>query len=84
MGFFGVSALHASDFVIVPIWAGSAFSIEGLLRAIDLINDIHMNGNPDLKFLRLLVNQVDRRTAMTKVTIDQIQKTSRTTRLSKP
>jgi cellulose biosynthesis protein BcsQ len=74
MGFFVVSALQASDFVIVPIWAGSAFSIEGLLRAIDLINDIHMNGNPDLKFLRLLINQVDRRTAMTKVTIDQIQK----------
>jgi cellulose biosynthesis protein BcsQ len=74
MGFFVVSALHASDFVIVPIWAGSAFSIEGLLRAIDLINDIRVNGNPDLKFLRLLINQVDRRTAMTKVTIDQIQK----------
>ena len=74
MGFFVVSALHASDFVIVPIWAGSAFSIEGLLRAIDLINDIRVNGNPDLKFLRLLINQVDRRTAMTKVTIDQIHK----------
>jgi chromosome partitioning protein len=77
MGFFVVSALHASDFVIVPIWAGSAFSIEGLLKAIDLINDIRKNGNPDLKFLRLLINQVDRRTAMTKVTIDQIDKNFR-------
>ena len=28
----------------------------------------------DLKFLRLLINQVDRRTAMTKVTIDQLKK----------
>jgi chromosome partitioning protein len=74
MGFFVVTALHASDFVIVPIWAGSAFSIEGLMRAIDLINDIRDNGNADLRFLRLLINQVDRRTAMTKVTIDQINK----------
>jgi cellulose biosynthesis protein BcsQ len=74
MGFFVVSALYASDFVIVPIWAGSAFSIEGLLKAIDLINDIYVNGNADLKFLRLLINQVDRRTAMTKVTIDQLEK----------
>jgi chromosome partitioning protein len=74
MGFFVVSALHASDFVIVPIWAGSAFSIEGLLKAVDLINDIRDNGNPDLRFLRLLINQVDRRTAMTKVTIDQLKK----------
>jgi len=74
MGFFVISALHASDFVIVPNWAGSAFSIEGLLKAIDLILDIQKNGNPDLKFLRLLINQVDKRTAMSKVTIAQISK----------
>lgn len=74
MGFFVISALHASDFVIVPNWSGSAFSIEGLLKAIELIHDIQKNGNPDLRFLRLLINQVDRRTAMTKITIDQINK----------
>jgi len=74
MGFFVISALHASDFVIVPNWAGSAFSIEGLLKAIDLIYDIQKNGNPDLKFLRLLINQVDKRTAMSKVTLAQISK----------
>jgi chromosome partitioning protein len=74
MGFFVVSSLHASDFVIVPIWAGSAFSVEGLLKAVDLINDIRANGNADLRFLRLLINQVDRRTAMTRVSIDQLNK----------
>jgi cellulose biosynthesis protein BcsQ len=76
MGFFVVSALHASDFVIVPVLAGSAFSVEGLSKAIDLINDIRTNSNPDLKFLRLMINQVDRRTAMAKVSIDQINKHS--------
>src|SRR5499433_2071313 len=74
MGFFVVSALHASDFVIVPVLSGSAFSVEGLSKAIDLINDIRANGNADLRFLRLLINQVDRRTAMAKVSIDQINK----------
>ena len=74
MGFFVVSALHASDFVIVPVLSGSAFSIEGLSKAIDLINGIHTSSNPDLRFLRLLINQVDKRTAMAKVSIDQINK----------
>jgi cellulose biosynthesis protein BcsQ len=74
MGFFVVSALIASDFVIVPVESGSSFSIEGLVHAINLINDIRDNRNPDLRFLRLLVNKVDRRTAMTKVTIDQLRK----------
>jgi cellulose biosynthesis protein BcsQ len=74
MGFFVVSALHAADFVLVPIWAGSAFSVEGLLKAVDLIKEIRAHGNPDLRFLRLLINQVDRRTAMTKVSIAQLTK----------
>jgi cellulose biosynthesis protein BcsQ len=74
MGFFVVSALQATDFVVVPIWAGSAFSIEGLVRAIDLINDIRTNGNPDLKFLRLLINAVDRRTSMGRISIEQVRK----------
>jgi cellulose biosynthesis protein BcsQ len=66
--------LPLSDFVIVPIWVGSAFSVEGLLKAVDLINDMRANGNADLRFLRLLINQVDRRTARTRVSIDQLNK----------
>jgi chromosome partitioning protein len=73
MGFFVVSALIASDSVIVPVESGSSFSIEGLIHAVRLINEIRDSRNPDLRFLRLLVNKVDRRTAMTKVTIDQLQ-----------
>ena len=53
MGFFVVSALHASDFVIVPVLSGSAFSVEGLSKAIDLINDIRTKSNPDFKFLQV-------------------------------
>ena len=74
MGFFVVSALQASDFVVVPVKSGSAFSIQGLMKAIELIHDIQQNGNPDLHFLRLLINQVDRRTVTSKVTIAQVEK----------
>ena len=74
MGFFVVSALQASDFVVVPIKSGSAFSVQGLMKAIELIHEIQETGNPDLRFLRLLINQVDRRTATSKVTIAQVQK----------
>ena len=74
MGFFVVSALQASDFVVVPIKSGSAFSIRGLMKAIELIHDVQKNGNSDLRFLRLLINQVDRRTVSSKVTISQVEK----------
>jgi cellulose biosynthesis protein BcsQ len=74
MGFFVVSALYASNFVIVPVKSGSTFSLQGLMKAIDLINEIRENGNPDLRFLRLLINQVDRRTYTSKVTISNIRK----------
>ena len=74
MGFFVVSALQASDFVVVPIKSGSAFSVQGLMKAINLIHEIQETGNSDLKFLRLLINQVDRRTSTSKLTIAQIGK----------
>ncbi len=73
MGFFVVSSLYASDFVIVPNEAGSSFSIEGLLKAIRLINDIREKGNQDLRFLRLLITQIDRRLSMSKITINDIR-----------
>jgi cellulose biosynthesis protein BcsQ len=74
MGFFVISALYAADFAIVPVWAGSSFSIKGLTNAIELINGIKNSGNPDLRFLRLLINGVDRRTSMGRIGIEQIRK----------
>ena len=74
LGFFVINALFCADFVIVPILCGSAFSLEGLSKAINLINEIKQTGNPNLRFLRLLINAVDKRTAMTKIVIDQLVK----------
>jgi len=75
MGTFVLCSLYASDFVIVPIRAGSAFSIQGLIKAVELIDEIRKKGNPDLRFLRLLVNAVDRRTSISKVIVSQIKDT---------
>jgi len=73
MGTFVLSALYASDFVIVPNEIDSAFSLEGLIKAMTLIQQIQQNGNADLRFLRLLVNKVDRRTSISRVAIEHLE-----------
>jgi len=72
MGTFVIISLYASDCVIVPNESGSSFSMEGLVKMIRLINNIRENGNKYLRFLRLLINKVDRRTAISKATISYI------------
>jgi chromosome partitioning protein len=72
IGAFVLCAMHAADFVVVPVKAGSAFSVAGLLQAVRLINEVRQQGNNDLRFLRLLVNQVDKRTSISKVIASQL------------
>lgn len=72
MGTFVIISLYSSDFVIVPNESGSSFSMEGLIKMIKLINSIRERGNPNLRFLRLLLNKVDRRTSISKATISYI------------
>jgi cellulose biosynthesis protein BcsQ len=73
MGTFVLCALYASDFAIVPIKAGSTFSVEGLIRAVQLIKDVREKGNPNLKFLRLLINSIDRRTSISQAVTGQLE-----------
>jgi len=63
---FVLLSLYAADGVILPIKAGSAFSVEGLLKAVRLISQVRAEANPDLSFLRLLINQMDRRTSISR------------------
>lgn len=72
LGFFSLSALFAADFCIVPIAGGSAYSIEGLKKVLSIIEKIREGGNNDLMFLRLLVNNVDKRTAMSRFIMNQL------------
>ena len=66
IGIFVMMALNLSDFVIVPIESGSNRSMDGLDLAIDTIKEVSSVTNKDLRFLRLLVNKVDKRKITTK------------------
>jgi len=74
LGTFVICSLHASDFVIIPHQAGSSDSVDGLMSALKFIYSIREDGNQDLKFLRVLVTQVDRRLTINKAIISQIRK----------
>ena len=73
MGIFVANSLFTSDLVIVPIEASSAYSLDGLRRAFDLIETIKEYGNPALRFMKLLVNKVDRRTGISKTILKDIR-----------
>jgi chromosome partitioning protein len=66
MGTFVLTSLYAADGVILPLKAGSAFSVDGLLKAVRLISQVRAEANPDLSFLRLLINHMDRRTIISR------------------
>lgn len=74
LGTFLILSLYASDFVIVPHQSGSKHSLTGLVRAINFIKGVRNEGNPDLRFLRLLITMVDRRTSISRSTISTAQK----------
>jgi cellulose biosynthesis protein BcsQ len=66
LGMFSMTAMIASDSIIVPVEAGSRYSTDGLTKTVGLINSIQEHFNPDLRFLRLLINKVDMRTNASK------------------
>lgn len=71
-GYFVLASLHAADCVIVPLLCSSRFSMEGLSRALSLIEGVRERANPDLRLLRLIVNNVDKRTAISRVVTDKL------------
>ncbi|MBU1169507.1 MAG: ParA family protein [Proteobacteria bacterium] len=73
LSIFVANALYTADCCIVPMDAGSANSLDGLRKVLDLINSIQNNGNPDLKFLKLLINRVDRRTVISKTVMEDAE-----------
>ena len=73
LGVFCISSLNASNCVIVPNEAGSRTSIEGLKKAVEFIEKIKLNGNPELLFLRLLHTKVDKRLSVHKALLQLIK-----------
>ncbi|OEU53381.1 MAG: hypothetical protein BA871_08225 [Desulfuromonadales bacterium C00003096] len=72
LGTFVILSLYSSDFAIVPTDAGSKHSGEGLIKAVEFIRNVQEKGNPDLKFLKLLITKIDKRTAISKAIVTQI------------
>lgn len=72
-GIFVINSLFASHFAIVPTESGSKDSIRGLQKAISFIDDIKNGGNPNLRFLRLLLTKVDKRTSVSQAIMAQLQ-----------
>ena len=72
-GIFVINSLYTSDFAVVPTEAGSKASVRGLMKAVQFIEDVRQEGNPDLRFLRLLVTKVDRRTSVSRVITSQLR-----------
>ena len=74
LGLFVVMALVASDCAIVPIVSGSRFSLEGFSTAFDAIEAISKNLNKDLKFLKAVINKVDKRTSISRIAVEHINR----------
>lgn len=72
--YFTYSALFMSDFCIVPVLNNSQNSIKGLSRMLSIIEEARDKMNPQLRFLRVLINNVDRRTALGKTITDELHK----------
>ncbi len=73
LGLWVIQAMSAADGVIVPIEAGSRFSLDGLASIYTSIESIRATKiNKELRFLKTLVNKVDMRTSSSKVIIEKI------------
>lgn len=68
LSIFVNNALYASDFVMIPMDAGSGNSLEGIKGVLDLMEAIQSQGY-DLKFLKILINRVDKRMGSHKANI---------------
>ena len=72
MGSFVLSALFASDAVIVPILASSADSVAGLNKAVKLIEIVSNRQNKNLNFLRLLINRFHKGHVIDKTIVEEV------------
>lgn len=71
---FVSNALYCSDFVLIPMTAGSGNSLEGIRGVLNLMEKIKEAGNPNLKFLKILINKIDRRKSAHKANINAAER----------
>jgi chromosome partitioning protein len=73
LSIFVSNAFYASDFVMIPMDAGSGNSLEGVKGVLDLMAAVRDDGNSNLRFLKILINKIDRRKAAHRANIDDAE-----------
>jgi len=74
LGLWVIMSMIASDAVIVPVEAGSRFSLDGLSSVYTAIEQVRASKvNQSLVFLKALVNKVDMRTTSSKIVVETMR-----------
>ncbi len=74
LSIFVSNALYCADFVMIPMTAGSGNSLEGIKGVLELMESVKKEGNPDLRFLKILINKIDRRKSAHKANQDNAER----------
>ena len=75
LGLFVLQALIFSNAALVPIEAGSMYSVDGFVSAYEAIQGASEAVNHQLKFLRAVVNKVDLRASIHKSSLEYLRRT---------
>jgi cellulose biosynthesis protein BcsQ len=73
LGLFVMMALITSDSAIVPIEAGSRYSLDGFKSAHEAILSAAKNVNHRLRFLKAVINMTDKRTTASKTSVEYLR-----------
>lgn len=74
LSIFVANALYCADFVMIPMMAGSGNSLEGIKGVLELMESVKKGGNPNLRFLKILINKIDRRKSAHKANQDNAKR----------
>lgn len=74
LGLFVLMSLLCSDSAIVPIEAGSRYSIEGFVNAFEAIEAASTAVNHKLSFLRAVINKIDMRMSVHKSSVEYLRR----------
>jgi cellulose biosynthesis protein BcsQ len=74
LGLFVMMALICSDSAIIPIEAGSRYSIDGFKSAYEAIEAASGTVQHNLKFLRAVINKVDLRNSISKSSVEYLRR----------
>jgi len=74
LGLFVLMSLVCADSAIIPIEAGSRYSIDGFVAAYEAIQAASARLNHSLRFLRAVINKVDMRTSISKASVASLRR----------